>query len=244
MALKISFESLVARLGFEIAVSVCDRELDEKFWSQLTNKQKNYILNTLLPGHPCNDVFLMCKHRDHRSGCIAINRLATTFDDWLKVYEQTTQGWKKSQSINDKSMDKLRDLATTFEEWSAVCMINGKLTNYAVTKMDKLASLPRQHAEVLKVSCNKTMVKVKMIIDEVQNQLKRNLLGWERCDLIKNIDLETEIERRHWEELQKAGLTWNEIHKLTWEMHDHPIPCLALFKMRPSGHVEFTWKAK
>jgi hypothetical protein len=240
MSPTITFEALVERLGFEIAVCLCDRELDEQFWTGLTDKQKESILSTALPINTYHNVFLNEDHEDRRSGCEVIKRLATTFDDWLKVYEQITRSWRKDKALHEEAVAKLKELTTTFSEWHSVHRIGGELRNYSLAKMDKLAHWPNEHAEVLKAACGKTNEKVAQILKQAEVQAGRQLAGWEKCEVVKDVELETEMEKRHWQAIQATRPTWDKVHELTWQMDYHPIPSKAIRETQHNeGRLDF-----
>lgn len=233
MSVSITFETLVARLGFRLATCVCDKELDEQFWSEIPPDQKESLLHTALGSerYPRWGVS-PTETEDPRIGDNVITRFASTFDDWITAYRQTLH----REDINDKlrvaAVEKLKELATVFREWEEINSCCCELRELSLSKMDRLAHTCADHAAVLIAASGKTMAKVAVAIEQAKEQARKDGVqfgGAEECDLAKDIELETEFEKRHLESLRATSQSWRQI----WELmclknSNHPIACKAL----------------
>lgn len=98
--------------------------------------------------------------------------------------------------------------------------------------MDRLAHTCQEHASVLIAASGKTMEKVLAVIAQAEEQAKKDGVKFgqpEACDVAKEIELETELEKRHLQSLLATGASWRQI----WEVmclkaSNHPIACKAL----------------
>jgi hypothetical protein len=230
--LTITFETLVERIGFELAVCVCDRDLDEEFWRVITDEQKRPLLQCALGrihtprwGFDCDE-----GAASGRIGSTIIDKFATTFEDWYSAYRQT-RCCEGNEVLIKTAVFKLKELAKDFNDWEKVHDSCPELRKLALSHLDKLAQTPAEHCKVIGAGSNRTMRKVRKTLDEIcKERGVEQIAPPEACNIGKEIKPVTELEKRHWREVVKSGITWREIFTLMChaKASDHPLSSKAL----------------
>lgn len=230
--LTITFEQLYKRVGFGLAVCICDKELDEKFWSSLDEEHRTWLLGLALSNEVCPR-WMNAPVRGN-VGSVVITRYAKEFCDWLTAYKQISQLGKKDKRLRNIAVKKLRELAVTFDEWNSLLSC-GELRKLAGSNIDRLATTREEHLIVLMAHRGLTMKKVEETIESEKLKAGRDLARWEICNIIKEVELVTDLEKRHWEaafaireRFDERTPAWNEIWKVMWVCSNHPIACKAL----------------
>lgn len=231
-SVSIPFETLVARVGFELAACICDKELDEDFWLGLTPEQKASLLETALGdqftprwGFRPDDGI-----ESSTVGSIVIHRFATTFDEWFTTYERLSRTETGNEALIKEAVAKLKDLAVSFSDWAKIHDSCEELRTLALSHLDKLAQTREEHCKVIAAGSEKTMKKVAAAVEKKRVEGGgRTIQPPEVCDIAKEIEPVTELEKRHWRAVVETNPSWSEVRHLMYEAggSDHPLSCKA-----------------